>query len=189
MTDLTATPPKSNPIIAARETHNTVAAACHAASDTVLTTLARFAFAAVLLQFFWNSAGTKLDGLFTPSLGAYAQIFPKAMEAVGYDVSQLSVWHTAVVLMGSWAEYVLPALVVVGLFTRLAAVGMIGFIAVMTFVDITGHGLDAATIGAWFNAGAYDLIFDQRTLWVVVLLMLVFKGAGPLSADRLFGLK
>ena len=189
MIDATATPPQTNPLAQARTLHNTVAGAASTASDAVITTFARFTFAAVLLQFFWTSAGTKLDGLFTPSLGAYAQIFPKAMEAVGYDVSQLSSFHTAVVLLGSWAEFLLPALIVVGLFTRLAAVGMVGFVAVMTIVDITGHGLDAATIGAWFNAGAYDLIFDQRTLWALMLAVLVVKGAGPLSADRVLGLK
>ena len=42
--------------------------------------LARAVFAAVLLVYFWGSALTKLGdgpaGLFNPSAGAYAQIFP-----------------------------------------------------------------------------------------------------------------
>ena len=79
------------------------------AAATTLPSLARFAFAAVFLTFFWNSAATKLDGLFTPTLDVYAQVFPKAMEAVGCDVSQLSAFHTLVVLVRAWAEYALPA--------------------------------------------------------------------------------
>ena len=51
--------------------------------DSLVPSLARAAFAAVLLMYFWTSGLTKFDGPFTPSLGAYAQIFPRAMEAEG----------------------------------------------------------------------------------------------------------
>jgi len=68
----------------------------------LLPLLARFIFAAVLFMYFWASGMTKLGdgilGLFNPSLGAYAQIFPKAMEAVSYDVTQLGVFHRLVVV-------------------------------------------------------------------------------------------
>jgi len=59
-------------------------------ADWLLPTAARLVFAGVLFSYFWTSAATKLDGLFSPSLGAYAQIFPKAFEAVGYDIGQMS---------------------------------------------------------------------------------------------------
>ena len=189
MTDIASPAPALSPLSKLCTLHNALAGGLSRAAAATLPTLARFAFAAVLLTFFWNSAATKLDGLFTPTLGSYAQVFPKAMEAVGYDVSQLSGVHTLVVLAGAWAEYALPALVVIGLFTRLAALGMIGFVAVMSLVDITGHGVDAATSGAWFDGASGSLILDQRLFWVVILLTLVLKGAGPLSADRLLGLK
>ena len=77
----------------------------------------------------------------------------------------------------------------IGLFTRLAALGMTGFVAVMSLVDITGHGVDVATIGVWFDEASGSLMLDQRLFWVVILLTLVLKGAGPISADRLLGLK
>ena len=55
-------------------------------ADTLLPTLARLIFAGVLCHYFWASAQTKLgDSLFSLSDGAYAQIFPKAFEAAGYD--------------------------------------------------------------------------------------------------------
>jgi putative oxidoreductase len=159
-------------------------------AEWLLPTLARFLFAAVLAGYFWVSGLTKLGdgfaGLWTPSLGAYAQIFPKAMEAVGYDVDALSIYHRAVVTLGTWAEFILPALIIVGLLTRLSALGMIGFIIVQSLTDLNGHGKwdDGLVLGAWFDAPSNSLIMDQRSLWVFLLLVLVVKGAGPLSFDR-----
>jgi putative oxidoreductase len=42
-----------------------------------------------------------------------------------------------------------------------------------------------ADLGAWFDKASGALIMDQRTLWVFVLLVLVVRGAGPFSVDRL----
>lgn len=159
-------------------------------ADWALSLLARLIFAATLAFYFWASGLTKLGdgllGIFVPSVGAYAQIFPRAMEAVGYDTSQLSLWHTLVVLGGTWAEFLLPALIIVGLLTRLAALGMIGFIVVQSLTDIFAHGVadDPKTLGAWFDRFPDSLILDQRAFWVFVLVVLIIKGAGPLSLDR-----
>lgn len=161
----------------------------------VLPTLARFLFAAVLLVYFWKSGLTKLGsgliGFLQPSAGAYAQIFPKALEAAGYDTSQLSVFHWAVVVAGTWAEFLLPALIVLGLCTRLAALGMIGFVAVQSLTDLFGHGgiEHPETLGSWFDRFPDHVILDQRSLWVMLLITLVMTGAGPLSLDRLFSAK
>lgn len=153
----------------------------------VATTAARVIFAGVLFVYYWNSAVTKLgDGFFGflfPSTGAYVQIFPKAMEAAGYDVSQLGFFHWLVAVAGMWAEFILPVLVVIGLATRLAALGMIGFVLVQSLVDITGHGLGAADIGAWFDGNPSALIMDQRAFWVFLLGYIVLRGAGPISVD------
>jgi putative oxidoreductase len=157
-------------------------------AEWLLPTAARLVFAAVLFRYFWTSAATKLDGLFTPSLGAYAQIFPKAFEAAGYDVSQMSLWQTLVVLGGAWAEFLLPVLVVLGLFTRLAAIGMAGFVVVQSLTDVQGHGAGPETVGAWFDATSDALILDQRAFWMLLFLVLILKGAGPISADRFLGL-
>ena len=153
-------------------------------SSWLLTTLARFLFAALLLLYYWNSAGTKFDGIFSPSLGAYAQIFPKTMEAAGYDPSQLSFVHTLIVLAGSYAEIILPALLLIGLLTRLAALGMIGFVIVQSIVDVVGHDLVSKDVGRWFDSVPGSLIFDQRSLWIFLLVVIVLKGAGPISVDR-----
>lgn len=158
-------------------------------ADWILPTLARFVFAAVLAGYFWASGLTKLGdgvfGLFQPSVGAYAQIWPKAFEAVGYDTSQLGLFHWAVVVAGTVAEFALPALIILGLLTRLAALGMMGFIAVQSLTDLYGHGgiEHAATLGAWFDRLPDGVILDQRAFWMLALVTLVIKGAGPLSVD------
>ena len=158
--------------------------------DGLLPLLARFLFAAILVPYFWASATTKLgDGLLGflfPSSGAYAQIFPKAFEAASYNTDNLGVFHWAVVVAGTWAEFLLPLLIVVGLATRLAALGMIGFVTVQSLTDLYGHGGIAheGTRGAWFDRAPDALILDQRALWIFLLVALVIKGAGLLSVDR-----
>ncbi|MEC8293154.1 MAG: DoxX family protein [Pseudomonadota bacterium] len=164
-------------------------------ADWLLPTFARFVFAASLLGYFWASAKTKLGdgfiGLFSPSTGAYAQIFPKAFEAVGYDSSQFGLFHWLVVMAGTYAEFILPALIVLGLFTRLASLGMIGFVAVQSLTDLYGHGgiQHIETLGAWFDRLPDGVILDQRGFWMLLLLTLFIKGAGPLSLDRILTLR
>lgn len=161
-----------------------------ARADWMLSTLARVIFAGTLLFYFWVSGLTKLGdgimGIFQPSVGAYAQIFPKAMEAVTYDTSQLTIFHWAVVVAGTWAEFILPALIVLGLLTRLSALGMIGFVVVQSLTDLIGHGglEHKETFGAWFDRFPDSIIMDQRAFWIFLLVVLVVKGAGPLSLDR-----
>jgi len=153
-----------------------------------LPTLARFTFAATLLIYFWNSARLKIGegvfGFFDISR-AYGQIFPKAYEAAGYDEAAMSVFQWLIALAGTWAEFILPLLIVIGLMTRIAALGMVGFVIVQSLTDIYGHG--AEKYGAWFDRLSDGVIMDQRLFWVTVLLTLVVRGAGPVSVDRLLG--
>ncbi|MFK7837283.1 MAG: DoxX family protein [Sulfitobacter sp.] len=156
-------------------------------ADWLVPTLARFLFAAILMVYFFNSGLTKLGdgfaGIWTPSVGAYAQIFPKTLEAAGYDTSALGIFHYLVVLGGTWAEFILPAMIVLGILTRIAALGMIGFVVVQSLTDIYGHNA-ADALGGWFDRFPDAIIMDQRALWVFLLVVLVIKGAGPLSFDR-----
>ena len=69
-------------------------------------------------------------------------------------------------------EVLLPALLIIGLFTRFAALGLIGmtlFIQLAVFPEWS-H---------WWNPAAW---------WAAVLLAVVAWGPGRLSVDRLFGL-
>lgn len=154
-------------------------------APALLGTGGRIVFAAVLAGYFWKSAVTKIEdgGL---SSGAYVQIFPRAMERVGYDPSQLGFPADVVVAAGTLAEFLLPLLLILGAFTRLAAVGMIGFIVVLTLTDILGHGLDAESIGVPFDRRPDAIIADQRLLWIWLLAAIAVVGGGPLSLDRWF---
>lgn len=169
--------------------YDRVAACLQSAAPAALPTLARLVFAAVLAGYFWTSARTKLGegpwGFLHPSDGAYVQIFPRAMEAAGYDVGQFGLFHWAVVVAGTLAEILLPLLLIVGLFTRLAAAGMLVFVIVQSLTDIYGHGVAGDDLGRWFDAASGALIWDQRSLWALLLLVSIFCGAGPFSLDRL----
>jgi len=167
------------------------------ATDTVtrltegwfLSLASRLVFLSVFFFYYLNSFFTKVGdgfaGFFQIQSGAYFQIVPAAMEAAEYDVARVSLLADLMVFFGTYMEIILPILVVVGLLTRLSALGMIGFIGVQTFVDIQFHGADEKSIGTMFDRFPDAAISDQRLLWVFVMLVLVIKGGGYLSLDRL----
>ena len=80
----------------------------------------------------------------------------------------------------------LPVLIVAGLFTRIAALGMVVFVLVQSYVDITAHAADEKTVGSFFDRIPDSVIADQRTLWIFLLLYLFIYGAGKVSLDHLF---
>ncbi len=143
--------------------------------------VARIVFLSVLFQYYMQSALTKFDGLL-PNAGAYAQIFPNASKLVEYDPSRLGMFHHLIVFFGTYGELILPVLIVIGLFTRLASAGMIVFIIVQSTVDIWGHLVKG---GLPFDSISTDVIADQRLLWIFLLLIIVLRGAGGLSVDGL----
>ena len=158
-------------------------------SLNVLPFVARFIFFAVFAMYFWSSALTKLGdgvgGFIQPSAGAYIQIFPKTVESYGYDVSQLNVFHWAVVMVGTYAEFILPAMIIIGLLTRLAALGMLLFVGLQSLTDLYGHGLinNPKAFGAWFDRSVDSIILDQRVLWAFLLVYLLRYGGGKISVD------
>ena len=156
--------------------------------DWFMGLAARLVFSSVLLGYFLTSALTKVGsgfpGIFIPRDGAYAQILPKVAENVGYDISQIAfIPYGLIVYLGTIAEFVFPFLILVGLFTRLSSLAMIGFIAVMTYVDIFFHGLGAKDIGAPFDSVQNAVVWDQRLLWIFPLIYLVVRGPGWFSLD------
>lgn len=160
------------------------------AGPWLLPLLARLVFSSVLLVFFINSALTKVGSGFPefliPSTGAYAQILPSIAEAASYDTDQIALFPwKLIVLAGTYAEFALPIMLLLGVFTRLTSLGLIGFIVVMSFVDIQFHGLEPKFIGMMFDRIHDSVIFDQRLLWVFPLIYLAIKGGGPISVDGL----
>jgi putative oxidoreductase len=171
--------------------HDTVFGAVERALDGwFLGLAARFVFAAVLWLYFLNSARTKVGegilGFFTIRDNAYYQIAMPAVDAAGGDVSQVAFlpWGL-MVFMGTYGEFILPLLVVFGLFARIAALGMIAFIGVQTLVDVTVHQVGPETIGALFDRFPDAVIMDQRLLWLFPLVYVAVKGAGAVSLDAM----
>lgn len=153
--------------------------------------LARLTFASVLLMYFINSAKTKvgegLSGFLQVQDNAYFQILPKVVEQFNYDASQVPAFpYQWIVYAGTYSEFILPVLIVAGLFTRIAALGMAIFVLVQTYVDITAHGVDEKTVGSFFDRFPDAVIADQRALWIFLLIYLFIYGAGKLSLDHLF---
>lgn len=154
--------------------------------------LARFVFAGVLFLYFWNSALTKIGdgvfGFFSISSGAYFQILPAVVERFGYDASAVPfIPYGLIVMVGTYGEFLMPVLIVIGLFTRIAALAMIIFIIIQSYVDIVFHGLDVQSIGALFDRFQNGVIMDQRLLWIFPLIYLVLRGPGLISLDALLG--
>ena len=144
----------------------------------------------MLFWYYFHSGTQKLgDGIFgflNPTLGAYASILPQQFEAAGYDPAAIAFfpWYL-IVVAGTWGEIILPLLIVIGLFSRIAALGMIVVVFVQSYVDIVGHGLDEPSIGAMFDRLPGAIIYDQRLLWVTILALIVVHGPGKLSIDHL----
>lgn len=152
--------------------------------------LARLVFAGVLLVYFLNSATKKLGegatGIVTVTDSAYFQIVPSVVEQYGYDASRVPFFpYDVIVYLGTYSELLLPLLIVLGLLTRIAALGMIVFVIVQSYVDIAFHDVDAKTIGSWFDRFSDAVILDQRALWMFLLAYLVIRGAGKISLDYL----
>ncbi|RCK53570.1 hypothetical protein TH25_03340 [Thalassospira profundimaris] len=147
---------------------------------------ARLVFAAVLWPYYLNSAMTKPGmgplGIFMPGPGAFAQIIPAVAEAHSYNPAEIAFfpWHL-IVIAGALAEFTLPVLIVLGIFTRLSALGMIGFIIVQSLVDIYAHGVMS---GELFDTEATGIV-DQRLLWIFLLIVLLATGSGRFALDRL----
>ena len=150
---------------------------------------ARLVFLAVLVPYYLNSALTKFEGPFSIADSAYYQIALPAVDAAGGDVSAVSFFPWGLmVFLGSYGEIIFPLLLVAGLFTRIAALGMIGLISAELRPELCRyhvHNVDATTIGALFDRFPDSVILDQRLLWIFPLAYLAVKGAGLFSLDKL----
>ncbi len=111
---------------------------------------------------FWQSARTKVDGwnIFEPNDNTM-YLFEELYHTDWLPTSDAFEAHAAAI-----GEHVFPMLLVLGLFTRFGALGLIG----MTIVIQTVNDLSA---------------WPTHLLWVSALLVILSKGAGVLSLDHL----
>jgi len=132
----------------------------------LIAALARFSIAAV----FWKSGQTKIEGFKLDLVNGTIELgMPRFAEATldlfrdEYKVPVLSPELAAV--LATAAEHALPALILVGLATRFAALGLLGMTAVI-------------------QVFVYPDAYPTHGVWAVALLYLIARGPGPLALDR-----
>jgi putative oxidoreductase len=72
--------------------------------------------------------------------------------------------------LAAWSEHLFPTLLVVGLFTRGSALALLGMTAVIQFF-------------------VYPDAWPTHLSWAGLLLLIAARGAGPVSLDRLLGIR
>lgn len=135
--------------------------------ESAIALLARFSIAGV----FWRSGQTKIEGLAIDIVeGRFEWGLPRLADSAvdlfrdEYRLPLLAPEWGA--LLAAWGEHLLPILLLLGLGTRFAALGLLAMTAVIQFLVYPG---------AWPTHGA----------WAAVLLWLVVRGPGVVSFDHL----
>lgn len=136
---------------------------------SLIAFVARFSIAAV----FWTSGQTKIEGFkFDLLSGEVLLGWPSLAQstvALFQDEYKLPLLAPATAaVMAATAEHVFPALILLGLATRLSALALLG----MTLV-----------IQLFVYPGAYA----THGTWAAVLLYLIARGPGALSIDHWLG--
>jgi putative oxidoreductase len=126
-------------------------------SHAAIALCARFAVAAI----FFYSGRTKVSGLLTLTDSAY-ELF-RTEYKLPFVPPELAA-HLA-----AYAEHLFPVLLVLGLFTRLSALALLG----MTLV---------------IQLFVYPDAWPTHLSWAAILLYLAGRGGGRLSLDRAFGI-
>jgi len=125
--------------------------------EALLLLVARLGAAAV----FFVSGRTKVQGLLTITDGAY-QLF-----ATEYKVPLISPWLAA--HLATYSEHLFSLLLVLGLFARIGALGLLGMTAVIEIF-------------------VYPDAWPTHLSWAGLLLPILVRGPGALSLDWMFGI-
>jgi putative oxidoreductase len=124
----------------------------------MLALVARIAIAAV----FFLSGRTKVEGFLHVTDGAYALFRDE------YKVPMIPPEIAA--HLTAYAEHLFPLLLIVGLFTRISALALLGMTAVI-------------------QVFVYPDAWPTHLSWAGLLLYLIGRGAGPLSLDRVLSIR
>lgn len=124
----------------------------------IYTTLARFAIGMT----FFKSGLTKVDENYAILSKTYSLFNDVYFPSLGLPESVVNI----LAVLATYAELTLPLLLFIGFGARFAALGLL----IMT-----------AVIQIFVFPGSYIL----HSLWAVALLVIIAKGAGPLSLDYL----
>ncbi len=126
--------------------------------DSFLVLVARIAIAAI----FFMSGRTKVTDFLT--------ITPSTYELFRTEYALPLISPELATHLSTYSEHLFPVLLVLGLFTRLSALALLG----MTFV---------------IEVFVYPDAWPTHLSWAGLLLLIVARGAGSLSLDRRLGIR
>ncbi|RUM55135.1 MAG: hypothetical protein DSY85_05610 [Marinomonas sp.] len=135
--------------------------------EALILLLTRFALATV----FWLSGQTKIEGFaFNPLAGQFEFGLPTIKESTfflfEYEYALPLIPANLAAYLATAAEHVLPILLILGLFTRLGAAGILAMtLVIQIFVYPSAYALHAS--------------------WAAMALLLMKQGAGRVSLDNL----
>lgn len=124
--------------------------------DSALLLVSRVSAASI----FFLSGRTKVEGLLT--------IKPSTYELFRSEYALPLVPPELAAQLATLSEHLFPILLVLGLFTRCAALGLLGMTAVIEIF-------------------VYPDAWPTHLSWAAILLPLLARGAGAVSLDHLFG--
>lgn len=127
-------------------------------NDSALALVARISIAAIFIM----SGRTKVEGFLTITDSTY-ELF-----RTEYNLPLISPELAA--HLSAYAEHLFPVLLILGLFSRLSALALLG----MTLV---------------IEIFVYPDAWPTHLSWIGLLLIIIAKGAGTLSLDRRFGIR
>lgn len=127
-------------------------------NDSTLALVARISIAAIFIM----SGRTKVEGFLTITDSTY-ELF-----RTEYNLPLISPILAA--HLSAYAEHLFPALLILGLFSRLSALALLG----MTLV---------------IEIFVYPDAWPTHLSWIGLLLIIIAKGAGKFSLDRRFGIR
>ena len=126
--------------------------------DSSLVLVARLSIAAI----FFMSGRTKVSGFLT--------ITPSTYELFRTEYALPLISPELAAHLSAYSEHVFPVLLVVGLFTRLSAMALLGMTVVI-------------------EVFVYPDAWPTHLSWAGLLLLIIARGAGSLSLDRRLGIR
>lgn len=125
--------------------------------DAIMLLLVRISLAGI----FWRSGRTKVDE------GSWLSVSDTAKFLFEEEYKGVPLPPEFAAYMATYAEHLFPVLLVIGLFTRLSALALLGMTMVIQFFVYPE---------AWWSV---------HMIWVALALVLTVRGGGSLSLDQL----
>ena len=129
--------------------------------DAVMLLFVRISLAGI----FWRSGRTKVDE------GSWLTVSDTAVFLFEEEYKGVPLPPEFAAYMATYAEHLFPVLLVIGLFTRVSALVLLGMTMVIQIFVYPE---------AWWSV---------HMIWVALSLMLIVRGGGGLSLDRLLAAK